>query len=44
LPELTQMIAAAGLQLDAVYGRMALPLTPYGAECCERRLLVGRRM
>jgi SAM-dependent methyltransferase len=43
LPELTQMIAGAGMQLEAVYGRMALPLTPYGADCRERRLVVGRR-
>lgn len=43
LPELTQMIEAAGLQLDAVYGRMALPLARYGADCCERRLVVGSK-
>ena len=43
LPELTGMIEAAGLQVEAVYGRMALPLTPYSATCCERRLLVGRK-
>lgn len=43
LPELTQMIAGAGMQLEVVYGRMALPLTPYGADCRERRLVVGRR-
>jgi SAM-dependent methyltransferase len=44
LPELTQMIAAAGLQLEAVYGRVALPLTPYGADCRERRLVVGKKV
>jgi hypothetical protein len=44
LPELTQMITAAGLRLDAVYGRFELPLMPYGADCCERRLLVGSRL
>jgi SAM-dependent methyltransferase len=43
LPELTQLIAAAGLQVDAVYGRFALPLTPYGADCRQRRLVVGSR-
>jgi SAM-dependent methyltransferase len=43
LPELAQMIKAAGLQLDAVYGRVALPLVPYGAKCRERRLVVGRK-
>ena len=43
LPELTQMITAAGLELQAVYGRMALPLTPYGPDCRERRLIVGRK-
>jgi D-alanine-D-alanine ligase len=41
LPELTQMMAAAGLHLEAVYGRMGLPLTPYGADCRERRMVVG---
>jgi hypothetical protein len=44
LPELTQMMSGAGLQLESVYGRMALPLTPYGADCRERRLVVGRRV
>lgn len=43
LPELVQMIAAADLELEAVYGRLALPLTPYGADCRERRLVVGKR-
>jgi predicted RNA methylase len=43
LPELKQMITAVGLQLDAVYGQRALPLTPYGADCRERRLVVGRK-
>jgi D-alanine-D-alanine ligase len=43
LPELTQMIVTAGLTLDAVFGRMALPLTPYGPNCRERRLIVGKR-
>lgn len=44
LPELTQMIATAGLELEAVYGRMTLPLTPYGPDCRERRLVVGRKV
>jgi SAM-dependent methyltransferase len=44
LPELIQMITAAGLQLEAVYGRMALPLMPYDADCRERRLVVGRKV
>jgi SAM-dependent methyltransferase len=43
VPELTQMITAAGLRLDAVYGRFELPLLPYSADCCERRLAVGSR-
>jgi SAM-dependent methyltransferase len=43
LPELTQMIEAAGLTLEAVYGRLELPLTPYSAACRERRLVVGSR-
>ena len=43
LPELTQLIAAAGLQVDAVYGRFALPLMPYDADCRQRRLVVGSR-
>jgi hypothetical protein len=43
LPELTGMIEAAGLQVEAVYGRMALPLMPYSATCRERRLVVGRK-
>lgn len=43
LPELEGMIGAAGLELQAVYGSMALPPTPYSAECRERRLVVGRR-
>ena len=43
LPELTQMIAVAGLELQVVYGRTALPLTPYGPDCRERRLIVGRK-
>jgi SAM-dependent methyltransferase len=43
LPELTQMINVAGLTLEAVYGRLALPLTHYGTDCHERRLVVGRR-
>jgi SAM-dependent methyltransferase len=42
LPELRQMIASAGLTLDAVFGRFELPLTPYGPGCRERRVLVGR--
>jgi len=41
LPELTQMIQAAGLRLDAVYGRMELPLTEYDPDCRQRRLVVG---
>ncbi len=43
LPELTQMINAAGLRLEAVYGRPALPLTLYGQDCRERRMVVGVR-
>jgi D-alanine-D-alanine ligase len=43
LPELSQMISAAGLQMDAVFGRFALPLTPYSAECRQRRLIVGSK-
>jgi D-alanine-D-alanine ligase len=43
LPELTQLIAAAGLRVDAVYGRFALPLTPYGIDCRQRCQVVGRR-
>jgi hypothetical protein len=43
LPELTQMIVTAGLTLEAVYGRLTLPLTPYGPDCRERRLVVGGR-
>jgi SAM-dependent methyltransferase len=43
LPELETMIQAAGLTLESVYGQMALPLTPYSAECRARRLVVGRR-
>lgn len=43
LPELAQMIKAAGLELEAVYGRIALPLAPYGPGCRERRLVVGRK-
>jgi D-alanine-D-alanine ligase len=43
LPELTQMMAGAGLRLEAVYGCVTLPLTPYGPDCRERRLVVGRR-
>jgi SAM-dependent methyltransferase len=43
LPELEGMIAATGLELEAVYGSMALPLVPYSADCHERRLVVGRR-
>jgi SAM-dependent methyltransferase len=42
LPELRQMITAAGLTLDSVFGRFELPLTAYGHECRERRVLVGR--
>lgn len=44
LPELSLMITAAGLQLEAVYGQMALPLTPYGANCRQRRLVVGKKI
>jgi hypothetical protein len=40
-PELTRMIAEAGLELEAVYGAMTLPLTPYGPDCRQRRLVVG---
>lgn len=43
LPELTRMIAEAGLELAAVYGKMTLPLTPFGPDCCQRRLVVGRK-
>lgn len=43
LPELMQLIAAAGLHIDAVYGRFALPLKVYGADCRERCLVVGSR-
>jgi SAM-dependent methyltransferase len=43
LPELTQMIHGAGLEVMAVYGRTALPLTPYGPDCQERCLIVGKR-
>lgn len=42
LPDLRQMIAAAGLTLESVFGRFELPLTSYGPECRERRVLVGR--
>jgi SAM-dependent methyltransferase len=41
MPELTQMIQTVGLSLDAIYGTMALPLTPYSADCRERRMVVG---
>ena len=41
LPELEQMINIAGLQLESVYGRFELPLTPYGPDCRARRVLVG---
>lgn len=43
LPELTGMITRVGLQVEAVYGRQALPLTRYGPDCRERRLVVGSR-
>jgi SAM-dependent methyltransferase len=43
LPELVSMIEAVGLNLDAVYGRMELPLTRYNAECRERQLVVGSK-
>ncbi len=43
LPELTSMIAEAGLEIEAVYGKMTLPLTPYGPDCRKRRLVVGRK-
>jgi SAM-dependent methyltransferase len=42
LPELRQMIMAAGLTLESVFGRFELPLTLYGPECRKRRVLVGR--
>jgi SAM-dependent methyltransferase len=43
LPELKRMIEAAGLQLQAVYGLMTLPLRPYGPDCRQRRLVVGKK-
>lgn len=43
LPELGQMFSAAGLEFEAVYGQMMLPLTPYGADCRLRRMVVGRK-
>ncbi len=43
LPQLTAMIAEAGLQVEAVYGKMALPLTLYGPDCRQRRLVVGKK-
>jgi SAM-dependent methyltransferase len=43
LPELTELITAAGLQVDGVYGRFALPLKAYDADCRQRRLVVGSR-
>jgi SAM-dependent methyltransferase len=43
VPELTQLFTSAGLELEAIYGRTALPLVRYSADCRERRLVVGRR-
>lgn len=43
LPELSAMIDKVGLQIEAVYGKMALALIPYGPDCRERRLLVGKK-
>ncbi len=43
LPELERMIAEAGLELEAVYGEMTLPLKPYGPHCRKRRMVVGRK-
>lgn len=43
LPELAHMIQSAGLRLDAVYGRVELPLAEYGPDCNQRRLVVGSR-
>ena len=43
LPELNRMFSAAGLEWEAVYGQMTLPLTPYDADCRKRRLVVGRK-
>lgn len=43
LPELQRMIGEAGMELEAVYGKMRLPLTPYGPNCRQRRLVVGHK-
>jgi SAM-dependent methyltransferase len=43
LPELKRMMDVAGLQFQAVYGLMTLPLRLYGPDCRQRRLVVGRK-
>lgn len=43
LPQLRRMIADARLTVDAVYGKMSLPLTPYSAACRQRRFIVGSK-
>jgi len=43
LPRLSAMIDKVGLQIEAVYGTMSLPLTPYGPDCRERRVVVGKK-
>lgn len=43
LPELRLMFDRAGLEISAAYGNILLPSAPYGEDCHQEMIVVGRR-
>lgn len=43
LPELRRMFDQAGLEINDVYGDILLPSVPYGPDCRQEMIVVGRR-
>ncbi len=43
LPELRYRFSQAGLAIDEVYGNVLLPHVPYGPDCHQEMIVVGRR-
>jgi SAM-dependent methyltransferase len=43
LPELRVRFARAGLEISAAYGDLLLPSAPYGPDCHQEMIMVGRR-
>ena len=43
LPELRRMFDRAGLEVSAVYGDILLPDVPYGPDCHQEMIVVGKR-